>query len=608
MIAAVNTTPFRLPVLRKTNVWYSVCDGNWSDVNIWTSNGLDKKNHTSPQPGDNVYIDHAVTCNVTITVNNVYVSGVLKFDGGTRILTINGDLQAAGAIDQSGGPNTIALNGCNNYIVNYTAGTFSTFKYSGNFNQNVLPLTYYNLTCVTANTKYLSGDIIVNGNLSVGGAAILDFGNYNSTVYGTTTGGNLHKSGSAGLALFVGLVTVGVNSDWDFRGNGNVEFRGGWKSGNDDSAHFWTGAGTYTFSTNNQILDRTYPYVVSSTWYCTVIIAGITLTLGGASGWPVNITLNNGSNGIEGTNAISQLIQYNSMVIQTSVIPPMNAHGIYVLTNSGAVSVGVGYNINTNYTIPDTYFPNLGFYGTGTGVASADMTVNGNLTMTGLGAFEMGAFNLTVKGTTTGAAGSTLSKSGSGSLLFIGAVNTGLNCPVNFSGNPVIEFRGGLTVPSNGYYSGPQMQNFGTGTISFTTNNQVLQNFYSNAVNFNNNITINGVSLVVQTNGTVNADFKFSGTITGSNSSSYLVINANNTIRINNATAPMLIGVLTASSLSNVYYQMSGAQDVLGGTYGNLTLNTGGIKKLLGNVSVSNTYTLTAPATLNSNGFALTNP
>jgi hypothetical protein len=42
--------------------------------------------------------------------------------------------------------------------------------------------------------------------------------------------------------------------------------------------------------------------------------------------------------------------------------------------------------------------------------------------------------------------------------------------------------------------------------------------------------------------------------------------------------------------------------------YQNLTLSGTGAKRLLGNVSVKGTYTLTAPATLDLNGFTLTNP
>jgi hypothetical protein len=81
-----------------------------------------------------------------------------------------------------------------------------------------------------------------------------------------------------------------------------------------------------------------------------------------------------------------------------------------------------------------------------------------------------------------------------------------------------------------------------------------------------------------------------------------------------NATAPMVTGQLLTNQATNTFmYGASGNQDIQVPSdptpgYKNLILQGSGAKKLLGNVSVKGTYTLTAPATLNSNGFALTNP
>ena len=71
----------------------------------------------------------------------------------------------------------------------------------------------------------------------------------------------------------------------------------------------------------------------------------------------------------------------------------------------------------------------------------------------------------------------------------------------------------------------------------------------------------------------------------------------------------MITGLIDTSTTLNTWtYGLNGNQNITPGTYRNLTLNTGGIKTLQGNVSVVNTYTLTAPATVATNGFALTNP
>jgi hypothetical protein len=70
----------------------------------------------------------------------------------------------------------------------------------------------------------------------------------------------------------------------------------------------------------------------------------------------------------------------------------------------------------------------------------------------------------------------------------------------------------------------------------------------------------------------------------------------------------MATGILDTSTNLNTWIYGSGSQDVKGNIYRNLTFNGGGTKTLQGNVSVQNTYTLISPATVNLNGFALTNP
>jgi hypothetical protein len=82
----------------------------------------------------------------------------------------------------------------------------------------------------------------------------------------------------------------------------------------------------------------------------------------------------------------------------------------------------------------------------------------------------------------------------------------------------------------------------------------------------------------------------------------------------NNAAAPMSTGKLYCNQAANTFiYGLAGNQDMTVPSdatpgYQSLTLQGSGAKRLLGNVSVKGTYTLTSPATLNTNGFALTNP
>jgi len=77
----------------------------------------------------------------------------------------------------------------------------------------------------------------------------------------------------------------------------------------------------------------------------------------------------------------------------------------------------------------------------------------------------------------------------------------------------------------------------------------------------------------------------------------------------------MQTGMLYCNQAANTFeYVLAGNQDIQTPSdpttpgYKNLTLDGSGAKTLLGNVSVKGTYTLTSPATLNTNGFALTNP
>lgn len=78
----------------------------------------------------------------------------------------------------------------------------------------------------------------------------------------------------------------------------------------------------------------------------------------------------------------------------------------------------------------------------------------------------------------------------------------------------------------------------------------------------------------------------------------------------NGVMTDAMFSSLTEATLNSFFIYSSGTFTITDPTpgYKNLTLATSGAKKLLGNVSVKGTYTLTGPATLNSNGFALTNP
>jgi hypothetical protein len=171
------------------------------------------------------------------------------------------------------------------------------------------------------------------------------------------------------------------------------------------------------------------------------------------------------------------------------------------------------------------------------------------------------------------------------------------------TGNPNVEFENGLDIHAAACYTG-------TGIFKFSTNNQALSFSAYNGGVCAANFLINGAITVTFTSGAVIPDFW--GTLNGDNASS--TFDNRGTFAYTNATGPMATGKLYCNQAVNTFiYNLVGNQDIIVPLdptpgYKNLTLTGSGAKKILGNVSVKGTYTLISPATLNSNGFSLTNP
>ncbi len=615
----VSTTPFNLTAIRKFTVWYTARNGNWYDASTWISNG--KKRSKYPKNGDTVYISHnvlidSISFGQTISVRDLFITvgGKLRYTGPIQpIIKVNGILDNAGEIDFTGGNARVLLYGYINKLGTYTYGT-SCIEYAGTGEQAIdCTVSYYDLNTSGGGIKICTGDLNVYGTLSpqfgVSGVGI-DFKGYNSFV-NLTGGGAMYKSLNTGRAIFAGLAKVNVNSTWDFRGNGDVEFRGGWITGNDDSYSFYTGTGNYYFTTNNQSVLRSYIPTQFSTWKCNVFIgAGIEITLGDASSF-IDIVLGNPSNptNITGLSSTSKLILNNARVLQTQLTPPMTT-GIYDTSISGKTSVSIGYYFNVDYNLPDIYYPSLVLHGTGKASLIANLNVNGNLMIGGFGQLaylETTTFNVSVDGTVGVGGGCTFSKISAGSLLFKGQFAPDLNSKIVWTGNPTIESRGGIKIGTNGTFSDSNF-NFGNNTWTFTTNNQNLFVYYLPAFAMINPVVINDITLTIGSNGGSNSDVRFDNTINGTTSNSKLSVAANCRSRFNNPIAPMTTGQFSFSLGSFQNYEYAGSQQVTGGTYGNLTLKASGTKKLLNNVSVLNNYSLVAPALLDTNGYNLTNP
>ncbi|MGZ3872042.1 MAG: hypothetical protein ACXVJD_03940, partial [Mucilaginibacter sp.] len=377
----------------------------------------------------------------------------------------------------------------------------------------------------------------------------------------------------------------GENSTIDWSGgNPDVEFRDGI---NFNSYKFNTGNGTFTFANNNQSIRAGANN--SGIWNAKILIKGA-ITLTNLSGSHLNSYAV-----INGDNALSTLKNQGNISLNITTMPMNIGVFDYMNTNTS----GIIYNISGDYFLPYTTYANIGIGGNATVYLSGNTTVN-NLSVSH--GFECGSFDLIVNGTTTlnnGNDGFAFKKSGPGKLIFVGAFNTG-NCAIDLTGgNPDMEFRGGFS--ANAYFI-----NSGTGTWKFTTNNQSINISANNTGTFNAPILISGPITLTNNSNSSNL-FATSGPINGDNASSTFV-NAGK-LQYYSVQQPMQVGLLDCyTTVNTFYYCLSGDQNVTPGTYRNLSLFGSGIKKLLGNVSVLNSYGLTAPAILDTNGFSLTHP
>lgn len=659
---ALSTSPFSIGRLRRKTVWYSVKDGNWNDPTIWMSNSLNKESVTYsnqvpsypqtttqkityPSPGDDVIVGHNVTYNlgvfnITYALDNVFVTsnGTLKIASANNFgfFQINGCFQCDGTLDLSTAGSSLYLSGSYNRVINATIATTSTIVYNGITDQDILPLSYGNLTITSpANgtintqwllpTRYIRANLTITNNLSID-SSNMELGNYNLTVNGTTNlsgSGGINKSGT-GSVLFIGTfngAAAGNYNRMDFSGgNPTVEFRGGFTIPyytNGNGTYFKTGTGQWNFTTNNQMINAVYSTIYS--WNCLVLISGaITVTVTGnnspllfnniVNGDNISSTLNTGSTG--------------AVYLGTSTLPMST--GIFNYAYGGSTSI-LGFVFNGDFTLPFSSYPTLLISGTGTKSLSVDTTITGNLQFSNAiaddGIIDFAGYSCSVSGSCTFGGNTTMKKTAiGGSLLFIGLVDFltqgGASAGIDFSGgNPTVEFRGGLNAP----YGGTMQIKSGTGTWKFTTNSQTLNASWSTNQSIDAPIVISGAITVILTSEAATGNWTFNNTVNGDNANSVLDCrigkSTSSGVVFNNATAPMLTGKLYANQLTNnqVYYSYAGNQDIAVPSdsipgYQNLTLKGSGTKRLLGNVSVKGTYTLASPTTLNTNGFTLTNP
>ncbi|MEO7044357.1 MAG: hypothetical protein ABI091_03560, partial [Ferruginibacter sp.] len=463
--------------------------------------------------------------------------------------------------------------------------------------QGIMDLIYLNLYTTGIGAKYFTANATVAGTLIT--ESNTEIGLYDLSVSGTTTvrnGSTLSKSGSGNL-LFVGLVTVTntVNTFIDFSvGNPSVELRGGITCAtNQASSNVKTGTGTWTFTTNNQSI--TPGNSASITFMGNVIISG-NITVTAVNGLGVNGVFTQFNGSVNGTTSLSTLKNAGAIYLGAAS-PVVMTTGIFDYYYTGTT---VGYVMNASYSIPLTSFYALVIGGTGTKTLTGNTTLSTNLTLLASAILDCSTFDLNIAGTSTISSGGKLSKTGAGNILFTGLLSM-TNGNIDFSGgNPTVEFRGGI---SGG---GTMSVSTGTGQWKFSTNNQVIINY---PTSYNSPILISGAITVTVSSVAIST---INNTLNGDNAAS--IFDNRGNINYTNATAPMVTGKLYCNQAANKWsYYAAGNQDIrvpsdpIPGYY-NLSLDTSGAKKLLGNVSVKGTYATSGTATLDSNGFSLTNP
>lgn len=364
---------------RTPYIWWTVKDGNWNDPSVWSSNASQKR-FTSPGINDSVMLSHSVTVNIAgLTLRNLRISpsGTLLTDGTARTITISNTIVADGSVNlsTSNSAHNLVLNGENNYInpALFTSGTGSTVTFSRTGNQDILPLSYRNLSVSGVNfVKRLTSDLTLGGTLTTASSSILDLLNYNITVTGVTTIGVdsiIRRAITGGNSVFIGSVNSGSNGGrFEFQSTHTIELRGGMNIGRNSTSVPFINC-SISVTTNNQ------------TWANNFGNALISGDISIANGIVLTITHNalilsgliNGSNSTSTLDCRSSNLEFRNATI------PM-ATGVF---NTNQAANTVHYNKTGSQTVR---IPNDGDY--------RNLTLSGNPSTKDIGAGGGGTVNV----------------------------------------------------------------------------------------------------------------------------------------------------------------------------------------------------------------------
>lgn len=585
-----NNADSGFPKIQQREIFYSIKDGVWNDATVWqTASG---RVGLLPTINDDVYIRHTIT-NTTlnnVSVNNLFVSGTFTYGNTGYQIFIYGNLKCTGTINHLTA--SIVLYGSDNYIYNYifTNGSEAAISYARNdgIPQPIMPLNYWYISMTGSSPKYLVSDLIQNATGSGTGInSSFDTRGYNATFNGpvtfNSTSADFVANGS--YLLFKGTLTWSNLRRYDII-NSTIEFQNTFAKGTVVNGTFANSIINFTTNTQNFGVNFSGAGPHNIDAIQVNIVGNIELNIAAGS------TQLNMYCPFNGTTANSKLTNRADITFRNIESVASMSTGIYDFTTYANTVQYVG---NYSATIPSlfTTFSSLTISGTGTKTLSVNTTLNANLLISPNGTLECSTYNLTVTGTTTignsfgGANVPVLSKNGSGSLLFIGLVNY-IGANASFTGNPTIEYRGGLQVDQG--QNSANSYDFGTGNTSFTTNNQTIT--ANRTIDFKGTTTIVGAITVTVANG---GDFvRQTGTMNGTVAGSTL--NINGRYYINNASSPipMTTGVFNHlnAATSLIGYVFNGNYTLPYTTYNGLTISGTGTKTIGGNTTMTSLVTI----------------
>ncbi len=503
----------------------------------------------------------------SLTINSGNTLTLQQRNGGISRMTVNGTITFSGTANQlvgtiagsgSAANNTFALsNGATLSTVNAngitgasasinttnltaTLNTGANYTFNGASAQVTtgMPTTVNNLTINNASGVTRGAATIINGTLTQTSGALAN-GGFLVTVNGTHIAGSNVVSGTGGYTLGSG---ASFSTSHVSGVNGNI-----------------TASGTKTFNTNNNFTFNGGSAQVTGTFMPTSIAA---LTISNTSG--VTLSQNASASGAVTVNS-SCTLDASTFTLSAGSYTNNGIIQFGGASNGVAISSGtVQYSLASGgQTIASGTYNNLTLSNSSnTNTAGGNLTVNGTLTTTAGGTFNMGVNSLSV--TTVSHSGILQTQNGSATPISSGKTWGGT---VQYSSTT-----GGQTI-ANGIY-----------------NNLTLNNS-SNTNTTNGNIAVSG-TLTTTTGGTLNM---------GSSTLSAGSYTNNGTIQFGGASNGVPI-----SSGTIEYTSLTGGQLIESGTYNNLILsNTSGINTAGGNLTVNGTLTTTIGGKLSMGNLVL---